>query len=549
MKPITRETLEGQAEREPTSRERKKEFKTLSGIPVQGVYRLEDIRGLDYERDLGDPAEYPYTRGIYKTMYRGRVWTVRQFSGFGSPRDTNARYKYLIANGQTGLSVAFDLPTLMGRDADDPLSEGEVGKCGVSVSSLEDMEVLFNGIKLQDITTSMTINAPAIIVWAMYLAVAEKQGAQMDKLGGTIQNDILKEFIAQKEWVFPPEPHMKLIVDTVEWTVRRVPKWHPISISGYHIREAGSTAVQELAFTLADGFEYVRWSLERGLDVDDFAPTLSHFFNSHLDFFEEVAKFRAARRIWARELRHTFGARNPRSWQLRFHTQTAGVSLMKQQPYNNLIRSAYEALAAVLGGTQSLHVNSFDEAEALPTEFAALMSLRTHQIVAEELEVVNTVDPLGGSYYVEWLTSRMEEEARRYFHEIDARGGVIAAIRQGYLQREIADAAYRYQQEIDRHDRIVVGVNDYCQDATPEIEILKIPLSVQEEQTARIADLRRRRDNRAAVRALNEVTAAARRADNLMPSVLDAVKAYATLGEIVSAMKEVYGDYRENPVI
>jgi len=549
MKEVARKIRKKQEKDQPESRERKLEFRSLSGLPIRRIYRPEDIADLSYERDLGDPGEYPYTRGIYETMYRGRLWTVRQFSGFGSPEDTNKRYKYLIANGQTGLSVAFDLPTLMGRDADDPLSLGEVGKCGVSVSSLEDMEILFDGIRLGEITTSMTINAPAIIVWAMYLAVAEKQGANMRKLGGTIQNDILKEFIAQKEWIFPPEPHMKLVVDTVEWTVKEVPKWHPISISGYHIREAGSTAVQELAFTLADGFEYVRWCQERGLDVDDFAPTLSHFFNSHIDFFEEVAKFRAARRIWAREMRETFGAKNPKSWQLRFHTQTAGVSLMKQQPYNNLIRSAFEALAAVLGGTQSLHVNSFDEAEALPTEFAALMSLRTQQIIAEELEVTNTVDPLAGSYFVEWLTNRMEEEARRYFREIDARGGVIPAIRRGYLQREIADAAYRYQQEIDRHERIIVGVNDYTQDATPPIEILKIPESLQDERSAQLADLRRRRDNRAVVRALKEVTAAARKGLNLMPFVLDAVKAYATLGEIVNAMKEVYGEYRETPVI
>ncbi|MHA2621226.1 MAG: acyl-CoA mutase large subunit family protein [bacterium JZ-2024 1] len=549
MKQATSRKTEIQPGQEQEPGHRKKQFKSLGGIPIQRVYRPEDIAGLDYQRDLGDPGEYPYTRGIYETMYRGRLWTIRQFSGFGTPEDTNARYKYLIANGQTGLSVAFDLPTLMGRDADDPLSEGEVGKCGVSVSSLEDMEILFNGIHLQEITTSMTINAPAIILWAMYLAVAEKQGADMRKLGGTIQNDILKEFIAQKEWVFPPEPHMKLIVDTMEWTINEVPKWHPISISGYHIREAGSTAIQELAFTLADGFEYVRWGIERGLDVDAFAPTLSHFFNSHIDFFEEIAKFRAARRIWARELRETFGAKNPKSWQLKFHTQTAGVSLMKQQPYNNLIRSAYEALAAVLGGTQSLHVNSFDEAEALPTEFAAVLSLRTQQIIAEELEITNTVDPLAGSYFVEWLTNRMEEGARQYFREIDARGGVIPCLRQGYFQREIADAAYRYQQEVDRHERVIVGVNDYMQDVTPPVEFLKIPESVQEQQAKRLAHLRRRRDNRTTVNALKAVTGAARKNVNMMPSILDAVKSYATLGEIVGALKEVYGEYRETPVI
>lgn len=549
MKQVAGKGAEVEKQHEQLAGRRKKTFQSLGWIPIQGVYRPDDISGLNYERDLGDPGQYPYTRGIYETMYRGRLWTIRQFSGFGTPEDTNARYKYLIANGQTGLSVAFDLPTLMGRDADDPLSEGEVGKCGVNISSLEDMEILFDGINLSEITTSMTINAPAIIIWAMYLVVAEKQGADMRKIGGTIQNDILKEFIAQKEWIFPPEPHMKLIVDTIEWTVKEVPKWHPISISGYHIREAGSTAVQELAFTLADGFEYVRWGIERGLDIDEFAPTLSHFFNSHIDFFEEIAKFRAARRIWAREMRETFGARNPRSWQLRFHTQTAGVSLMKQQPYNNLIRSTLEALAAVLGGTQSLHVNSFDEAEALPTEFAALMSLRTQQIIAEESGVTNVIDPLAGSYFVEWMTNKMEEEARRYFREIEARGGVIPCVRQGFFQREIADAAYRHQQEVDRLDRIIVGVNDYLQDATPPIEILKIPESVQEQQSARLSDLRRRRDNRAVTRALKAVTESARRQVNMMPSILEAVRSYATLGEIVNAMKEVYGDYRENPVI
>ncbi len=544
-----RTAVSEEATRREKPKERKEGFRTLSGIPLKRVYGPQDIAHLDYARDLGDPGRYPFTRGIYETMYRGRLWTIRQFSGYGTPEETNARYKFLIQNGQTGLSVAFDLPTLMGRDPDDPRSEGEVGKCGVNVASLRDMEILFDGIRLDQVTTSMTINAPALIIWAMYLVVAEKQGADWRKIGGTIQNDILKEFIAQKEWIFPPEPHMKLIVDTVEWTVRHVPKWHPISISGYHIREAGSTAVQELAFTLADGFEYVRWCIDRGLNVDEFGPTLSFFFNSHLDFFEEIAKFRAARRIWAREMRETFGARNPKAWMLRFHTQTAGCSLTKQQPFNNLIRSAYEALAAVLGGTQSLHVNSFDEALALPTEFAALLSLRTQQILAHEIGVADTVDPLAGSYFVEWLTDRMEEEARNYFRRIEEQGGVIPALKKGFFQQEIAQAAYEYQKQVDRKERIIVGVNAYEQDLTPEFEILKIPEAVTEQRAREVQALRRERDNREVTRRLREVREAARRNENMMPSVLSAVRAYATLGEIVDAMKEVWGEYEEPIVI
>ena len=544
-----RTAVSEEATRREKPKERKEEFRTLSGIPLKRVYGPQDIAHLDYARDLGDPGRYPFTRGIYETMYRGRLWTIRQFSGYGTPEETNARYKFLIQNGQTGLSVAFDLPTLMGRDPDDPRSEGEVGKCGVNVASLRDMEILFDGIRLDQVTTSMTINAPALIIWAMYLVVAEKQGADWRKIGGTIQNDILKEFIAQKEWIFPPEPHMELIVDTVEWTVRHVPKWHPISISGYHIREAGSTAVQELAFTLADGFEYVRWCIDRGLNVDEFGPTLSFFFNSHLDFFEEIAKFRAARRIWAREMRETFGARNPKAWMLRFHTQTAGCSLTKQQPFNNLIRSAYEALAAVLGGTQSLHVNSFDEALALPTEFAALLSLRTQQILAHEIGVADTVDPLAGSYFVEWLTDRMEEEARNYFRRIEEQGGVIPALKKGFFQQEIAQAAYEYQKQVDRKERIIVGVNAYEQDLTPEFEILKIPEAVTEQRAREVQALRRERDNREVTRRLREVREAARRNENMMPSVLSAVRAYATLGEIVDAMKEVWGEYEEPIVI
>lgn len=533
----------------PTLKERKAKFESLSGIEIKPYYTPYDA-GTDYQRDLGDPGEYPFTRGLYPTGYRGKLWTTRQFSGFATPFETNERYKFLIAQGQMGLSVAFDLPTLMGCDPDDPLSEGEVGKCGVNVASLEDMEVLFDGIDLGSITTSMTINAPAIIVWAMYLAVAEKQGVPLHTLSGTIQNDILKEFIAQKEWVYPPEPHMKLVVDTVEFGCRHVPKWHPISISGYHIREAGSTAVQELAFTLEDGFEYVRWCIERGLEVDEFAPKLSFFFNSHMDFFEEIGKFRAARRIWATEMKDTFGARNPKSWWMRFHTQTAGCSLTMQQPYVNIIRSTLEALAAVLGGTQSLHVNSFDEAWALPTEEAAMLSLRTQQVIAEESGVVNTVDPLGGAYFVEWMTNKMEDDARHYFQRIQEQGGVIPALKSGFFQQEIADASYQFQRKVDKNEFTIVGVNDYVVDKEPiPFNILKISEEAHEKQIQRLKDLRRRRDNQAVAIALNEVREGARKGINMMEPILNAVKAYATLGEIVNAMKEIYGDYHEVPVV
>lgn len=533
----------------PTLKERKAKFESLSGIEIKPYYTPYDA-GTDYQRDLGDPGEYPFTRGLYPTGYRGKLWTTRQFSGFATPFETNERYKFLIAQGQMGLSVAFDLPTLMGCDPDDPLSEGEVGKCGVNVASLEDMEVLFDGIDLGSITTSMTINAPAIIIWAMYLAVAEKQGVPLHTLSGTIQNDILKEFIAQKEWVYPPEPHMKLVVDTVEFGCRHVPKWHPISISGYHIREAGSTAVQELAFTLEDGFEYVRWCIERGLEVDEFAPKLSFFFNSHMDFFEEIGKFRAARRIWATEMKDTFGARNPKSWWMRFHTQTAGCSLTMQQPYVNIIRSTLEALAAVLGGTQSLHVNSFDEAWALPTEEAAMLSLRTQQVIAEESGVVNTVDPLGGAYFVEWMTNKMEDDARHYFQRIQEQGGVIPALKSGFFQQEIADASYQFQRKVDKNEFTIVGVNDYVVDKEPiPFNILKISEEAHEKQIQRLKDLRRRRDNQAVAIALNEVREGARKGINMMEPILNAVKAYATLGEIVNAMKEIYGDYHEVPVV
>ncbi len=530
-------------------KERKKLFKTLSGIEVKRFYHPKDAMSGGYEQTLNDPGCYPFTRGIYPTLYRGRLWTYRQFSGFGTPLDTNRRYKYLISQGQTGLSVAFDLPTLMGRDADDPRCLGEVGKCGVGVSSLEDMETLFEGIDLSRITTSMTINAPAAWVWAMYLAVAEKQGASWKKISGTIQNDILKEFIAQKEWIFPPEPHMRLIVDTIDFSVKCVPRWHPISISGYHIREAGSTAVQELAFTLADGMEYVKWCIEAGLKVDEFAPTLSFFFNSHLDFFEEIAKFRAARRIWARVMREKFGAQKEKSWLLRFHTQTAGCSLQKQQPDVNVIRSAYEALAAVLGGTQSLHVNSLDEALGLPTEKAVRISLRTQQVLAHELGVTNTVDPLGGAYFVEWLTDRMEDEVQKYFQKIEEVGGVLPGIEAGFFQQEIANAAYAYQQEIDRKERIIVGVNDYLLEESPDIEVLKIPDTAEKTQIQRLKSLRRRRDHRAVVQRLRDLQKAAKTSKNLMPELYEAVKAYATLGEIAGVLKEVFGEYRERAVI
>lgn len=533
-----------------TLSERKARFESLSGIEIKRFYTPQDIASLDYSRDLGDPGQYPFTRGLYESGYRTKQWTVRQFSGFATPEETNARYRFLIEQGQTGLSVAFDLPTLMGVDPDDPEAEGEVGKCGVSVASLEDMEILFQGIDLGAITTSMTINAPAIIIWAMYLAVAEKQGVPLAKLSGTIQNDILKEFIAQKEWIFPPEPHMKLIVDTIEFGSQYVPKWHPISVSGYHIREAGSTAVQELAFTLADGFEYVRWCLDRGLDIDDFAPRFSFFFNAHIDFFEEIGKFRAARRIWAREMRETFGAKNPRSWWLRFHTQTAGCSLTMQQPYVNLIRSTIEALAAVLGSTQSLHVNSFDEAWALPTEEAVLLSLRTQQVIAEETGVANTVDPLGGAYFVEWMTDKMEAGARDYFRRIEQEGGVIPAIKSGFFQQEIADASYRFQQRVESRDFIWVGVNEYQMAEEPiPFRILKIEAEAHEKQVKRLADLRRRRDNRAVQQALRDLQTAARREENLMEPILNAVKSYATLGEIVNTLKEVYGTYTEASVL
>ncbi|MEO0022647.1 MAG: methylmalonyl-CoA mutase family protein, partial [candidate division WOR-3 bacterium] len=513
-------------------------FVTVSGLPVDIIYTPADLPGFDYLRDLGFPGEYPFTRGIRHNMYRGRLWTMRQFSGFGTARDTNARYKFLLAHGETGLSVAFDFPTLYGRDSDDPMARGEVGKCGVAISSLEDMETLFDGIPLSEVSTSMTINGPAAVLWAFYIVTAEKQGVSSEKLRGTIQNDILKEYIAQKSWLFPPEPSMRIITDIMAFGARHVPKWNTISISGYHIREAGSTAAQELAFTLKDGMTYVEAGIRAGLDVDEFAPRLSFFFNSHLDFFEEIAKFRAARRIWAREMRETFKAKKPESWLLRFHTQTAGCTLTAQQPENNIVRTAFQALAAVLGGTQSLHTNSMDETWALPTEKAVLIALRTQQLIAEETGVINVIDPLGGSYYVEALTNRLEEQAYEYFAKIDALGGMIKAIEQGYPQREIAEAAYRYQKAVDEGRRTVVGVNKYVLEGERlEIPILKIDPQVEVEQCERLRRLRQRRDNAKVRRTLDDLKAACAGRDNVMYPILEAVRAYATLGEICGAMK------------
>jgi methylmalonyl-CoA mutase N-terminal domain/subunit len=500
---------------------------------------------MDYQHDIGFPGEYPYLRGVHPTMHRGRLWTMRMFAGFGTAEETNARYKYLLEHGETGLSVAFDMPTLYGYDTDDPEAEGEFGKCGVAVSSLADMELLFDGIPVDKITTSMTINSPAAVTWAMYIAAAEKRGIPMHVLGGTIQNDILKEYIAQKEFIFPPEPSMRLVVDTFEFGSQHLPRWNTISISGYHIREAGATAAQELAFTLADGLEYVRWGIERGLDVDDFAPRLSFFFNSHNDFFEEIAKFRAARRIWAHEMRHTFGAKNPRSWWMRFHTQTAGCSLTAQQPENNVVRTTIQALAAVLGGTQSLHTNSMDEALALPSEYAVRVALRTQQVIAHESGVTNTVDPLGGSYFVEALTNEMEAEVRDYFRRIEALGGVIPALKKGFFQREIADSASRYQHEIERRQRIVVGVNDYTTDEPLTIPLLRMDPEGERRQKARLVRVRAERDNDEVQRCLTALRRAAEGTENLMPPILDAVRAYATLGEICRVFRDVFGEYRE----
>ena len=538
----TKKTLNQTLTRLP---ERREQFLTTSSEPVNRLYTPLDIADMDYLRDMSMPGEYPYTRGVHPTLYRGRPWTMLMFAGFGTAEETNQRFRYLLDQGQTGLSTAFDLPTLMGYDSDAPEALGEFGKCGVAVSSLKDMEILFKDIPLDQVSTSMTINSPAAVTWAMYIAAAEKQGVGQDQLRGTTQNDILKEYIAQKEYIFPPKPSMRLVTDTIEYGSQHLPMWNTISISGYHIREAGSTAAQELAFTLADGMEYVRWALERGLEIDDFAPRLSFFFNAHNDFFEEIAKYRAARRIWAQEMRHTFKAQNPRSWLMRFHTQTAGVSLSAQQPETNIVRVAIQALAAVLGGTQSLHTNSMDEALALPSEHAATIALRTQQILAEESGVANTIDPLGGSYYLETLTNRMEAQAREYFSRIEELGGVLPSIEVGFFQREIHEAAYRYQREIDDGERFIVGVNAFNDEAPLSIPLLEMDPQGYQRQADRLNELRRSRDNGAVGQALDQLRIACSGTKNTMPAILDAVRTYATLGEIINVMKKVFGTYEE----
>jgi methylmalonyl-CoA mutase, N-terminal domain len=542
-----RETLEPALKKSP---ERAQVFTTISGRPIERLYTRDDLNDIDEARDIAAPGEFPYTRGIHPTGYRGKLWTMRQFAGFGTPEDTNERYKTLLNAGGTGLSVAFDLPTLMGRDPDHELSLGEVGKCGVNLTSLADMETLFDGIRLGDITTSMTINSPAAMIFAMYLVVAERQGADWKTLSGTIQNDILKEFIAQKEYIFPPRPSMRIITDIFGFCSTQVPKWNTISVSGYHIREAGATAAQELAFTLRDGVEYVQWGVDAGLDADEFVPRMSFFFNAHSDFFEEIAKYRAARRIWAHVMRDRFGAKSERSWKLRFHSQTAGVSLTAQQPYNNVVRTALQALAAVLGGTNSLHTNSLDEALALPTAEAATLALRTQQIIAHESGVTNSVDPLGGSYFVEKLTKDIEHDALAYFDQIDRMGGMVEAIERGFPQREIAESAYRFQQAVERREKIIVGLNDFVQENEPPIQILYIDESAAEKQLAKLERLKKTRDTDAVARSLDALRAAAASPrDNLMPRILDAVRAYATVGEMCDALRGVWGEYEETPII
>lgn len=524
-------------------------FTTVSGEPINVVYGPDDIENLDYIRDLNFPGEYPFTRGIHPNGYRGKIWTMRQFAGFGTPEDTNQRFHYLLEHGQTGLSVAFDLPTLMGWDADAELSEGEVGICGVSISSLQDMEILFDKIPLDKVSTSMTINSPAAMIFAFYLAIAQKQNVDFKKLRGTLQNDILKEYIAQKEYIFPPKPSMRIIVDMIEYCKNEIPQWNPISISGYHIREAGSTAAQELAFTLADGFAYIEACIERGMNVDEFAPRLSFFFNSHLDFFEEIAKYRAARRIYAKRMKEKYGAKNPRSWWLRFHSQTAGCTLTAQQPENNIVRTAFQALAAVLGGTQSLHTNSMDETLALPSEKAVKIALRTQQLIAYETGVINTVDPLGGSYFVESLTNKIEEQAEKIFKQIDSLGGVIPAIESGYFQKEIADSAYRYQREIEKKEKFIVGVNEFIEENEKiDIPILEISPEVEKKQKQRLADLRQSRNNDKVQESLREIYNAAIDGKNLMPVLLNASLNYVTLGEMVDELKKVFGVYEESVV-
>lgn len=524
-------------------------FTTVSGEKINPLYGPDDVKNENFINEIGFPGEYPFTRGIHANGYRGKIWTMRQFAGFGTPEDTNKRFKYLLDHGQTGLSVAFDLPTLMGWDADADMSEGEVGICGVAVSSLEDMEILFDGIPLEKVSTSMTINSPAAMIFAFYLAVAKKQGVNFDKLRGTLQNDILKEYIAQKEFIYPPRPSMRIITDMIEYCTSDVPQWNPVSISGYHIREAGSTAAQELAYTLADGFAYIEACLERGMNIDDFAPRLSFFFNSHLDFFEEIAKYRAARRIYAKRMREKYGAKNPRSWWLRFHTQTAGCTLTAQQPENNIVRTAFQAMAGVLGGTQSLHTNSMDETLALPSEKAVKIALRTQQLLAYETGVINTVDPLGGSYFVESLTDKMEEEANKIFDQIDALGGVINSIEAGYFQKEIADAAYRYQKELERKEKFIVGVNEFIEGENKiEIPILQISHEVESQQKNRLAALRQKRNNEAVEASLKKISDATVSGANLMPVLVEAAENYVTLGEMVNELKQHFGTYEESVV-
>ena len=536
------EVLEPSLEKNP---ERLKEFMTTSSQKVDRLYTPLDTAHIDFDRDISYPGEFPYTRGIHSTMHRGRLWTMRMFAGFGSAEETNARFKYLLEQGQTGLSTAFDLPTLYGYDSDSPMAAGEFGECGVGVSSLEDMSILFKDIPLDKVTTSMTINSPAAMTWAMYIANAENRGISKANLGGTIQNDILKEYIAQKEYIFPPLPSMRLVTDTVEYGTKYMPKWNTISISGYHIREAGSTAVQELAFTLADGYAYADWAIERGLNIDEFAPRFSFFFNSHNDFFEEIAKYRAARRIWAKDMKDKYGAKDPRSWTLRFHTQTAGCSLTAQQPEINIVRVAIQAMAGVLGGTQSLHTDSMDEALALPSEKAVQIALRTQQVIAHESGVANVIDPLGGSYYLEWLTEDMERQARDYFDRIDSLGGVVPAIEKGFFQKEIAAASYKYQQEIDNNERVVVGVNKYTSDEKVEIPILEMDPEGFERQCKRLNDLRKSRDKSRHASALSAIEKAAEGEENLMPHFIEAAKAKATLGEMCDVLRGVFGEYRE----
>jgi methylmalonyl-CoA mutase, N-terminal domain len=534
-------------ERYSATPERGGPFTTLSGEPVRALYGPEDV-GSFVER-IGFPGEPPFTRGVYPSMYRGRLWTMRQFAGFGTAEETNERFRYLLEHGQTGLSTAFDMPSLMGHDSDHPRSLGEVGREGVAVDTLDDMQTLFGGIDLGEVSVSMTINAPAAIMMAFYVVAAEEAGVPRDRLGGTVQADILKEYIAQKEWCFPVDPAMRLLGDMMQWCTRELPRWHPVSISGYHIREAGSTAAQELAFTLKDGLTYVEQQVARGMDVDEFAPRLSFFFNAHIDFFEEIAKYRAARRIWARELRETFGAKDPKSWLMRFHTQTAGVSLTAQQPLNNIVRTAVEALAGVLGGTQSLHTNSYDEALALPSERAVRIALRTQQVIAHETGVTNTIDPLGGSYFLEALTDRLEELAYEYFRTIDELGGMVEAVKHGFPQREIADAAYDLQREIDRGDRIIVGVNDYTEGDGEPPEILRIDPTLERKQIGRVQAVRARRQSEPVERALADLKAAAADGDrNLMPNLLTCARVHASEGEIVEALQEVFGTYTETPV-